>query len=474
MRRFTPDTRLLIAAYALLLLIAVLALPLRIGEILQLIASRQPSFAGFIGWIPQAPGSAPLNYLVQFPFVLALGVSRLGARLPSLLFGLGSCYLFLRLAKGIPLRRPYLALAVFVLLPTQYRMATQGLPSEQAMFLLLLATLFFLRLIHKPTVKLSVWYAAALTLCLYTERFSFLPSIGYLLFLFAFVNRAQERRVIWFALPATIAPPLLFVPYYLWSRPLVSSNWLLAPAAPGMPSSVYLQALRDFAGAGAGAVTGYVLSCLLIAGLLAGAWGLFRGTPAALPRSIAIFCLLGGAVSTISVVLVVDVWNRYPFSGGQVLWAAPGVIVSTFAALERLAQVRKRPVWASTAAVLLIAPCLIADAQYAGTISEDLRTETLLVRPQLTGDSCVVFVSQRFSRSLFLLFDSSLAAQECGDFFHKRAVLASHAYVTPFQQEDAESFFRGLNFTEVKRVRAGGGQIVVMEASREETKTTLR
>jgi hypothetical protein len=473
LHRFKPDIRLLIAGYALLLLLAALLLPLRIEEMLQLLASRQHSFGGFLNWIPKAPGSAPLSYFVQFPFVFALGVSRLGPRLPSVLFGLGSCYLFLRLAKSIPLRQPYLALALFLLLPTQYRMATQGLPFEQALFLLLLATLFFLRLIRTPTVELSIWYAVALTLSLYSERLSYLPAIGYLLFLFAFVNRSHERRVIWLALPATVAPMLLFVPYYLWARPLVNPTWLSAPLPPHTPSLLYLQALVDFA---ADIPVGYALSVLLIFGLFAGVWGLFRvprqeyprRVPlAALPRNIAIFCLFGGAVSTLAVVLVLDAWNRYPFRSSQVLWAMPGVIVSTAVALEGWNQALRRALWA-----LLIFLCLLTDARYLATVTEDLRGETLLVRPQLRGDSCVVFVSRRLSRPLFLLLDPSLESNECRNFFHRRVVLASHAYVTPFQQEDAESFFRGLNFVEVKRIRAGGGQIVVVEGAGEAAGTT--
>ena len=464
LQSFTRDIRYVIAAYALLLLIGVLMLPLRIEELLHLLAARQSSFAGFLNWLPKAPGSAPLSNLLQAPFILVLGVSRLGARLPSLLFGLGNCYLFLRLAKSVRLRQPYMALAVFLLLPTQYWAATQGLPFEQALFLLLLATLIFLQLIRTPTVKLAAWYAAALTLCLYTERLSFLPSIGYLLFLFAFVNRSHERRVIWFLLPATAAPVLLFVPYYLWARPLVSAIWLSAPLPPGTPSSIYLQALLDFAG---DSFEAYVLSVLLVVGLFAGVWGLFRVTPGTPPlrippteltRKIAIFCLFGGALSTVSVVLVLDIWNGYPFHSSQVLWAMPAIVTLTFVALDRAPEIYKRPLsWA-----VMILLCLIPDARYCITPTEDLRSEAALVSPELYGDSCVVFVSERLSRNLFLLFDPDLRTKECGNFFHHRIVLASHAYVTPFQQEDAESFFRGLDFKEFKRIRSGGGQIVVM------------
>lgn len=460
MRRFTPDSRLLIAAYVPLLLIAVLLLPLRIDEWLELLPSQQHSFGRFINWLPAQPGSAPLGYFVQFPFIFALGLSRLGARLPSLLFALGSCYLFLRIAKLIPLRRPYLALCVFALLPSQYRFASTGRPFEQALFLLLLATILFLRLLRTPTVKLFVWYGLALTLCIYSQRFSFLPAIGYLLFLFAFVNRTQERRCIWFALPATLAPVLLFVPYYLWARPHAYPRWLFAPPAPGTPSSMSLEVLHDFVGGG---IAGYALAVLLIAGLFAGVWRLFRVAPSALQRSVAIFCLFGGSVTVLSVLIVLDVWNRYPFGADQALWAMPGVIVSFFAALEWIAQPAKRRILAVAIPVSVLALCLIGNAEYLTTRTEDLKKEADLIPSLLTGDSCVVFVSEGLSKYLFLMLNPRLDPRICNDFFHQRAVLASHAYVRPAQQENAESFFRGLNFTEVKRFRIGGGQIVVVE-----------
>jgi 4-amino-4-deoxy-L-arabinose transferase-like glycosyltransferase len=459
-RRFTPDTRVLIAAYALLLLIAVLLLPLRIDEMLQLLISQQPSFRRFLAWLPQQPGSAPLGYLVQFPFVFALGISQLGARLPSLLFGLGSCYLFLRIAKLIPLRRPYLALAVFALLPSQYHFASDGEPFEQALFLLLLATLCFLRLLRTPTVKLSVWYGLALTLSIYTERLSYLPAIGYLLFLFVFVNTSQARRSIWFALPATFVPALLFVPYYLWARPHSNPNWLFAPLAPGSPSLVYLQILHDLAG---GELIGYALSSLLIIGLFAGVWKLFPVPPSALTRSVAVFCLFGGAITALAVVILLDVWNKYPFTSSQALWATPGIVVSSFAALEWLALPRKRRPLALAIPLALVALCLIGNAEYLTTQTQDLRSEADVIPSLLTGDSCVVFVSEGLSKYLFLMLKPGLEAHICENFFHQRAVLASHAYVRPDQQENAESFFRGLNFTEVKRLRIGGGQIVIVE-----------
>lgn len=460
LRRIKPDLRLFLAAYALLLAIGIGVLPLRIPEALQMIGALRHSVALFFAWIPQAPGSAPLNYIVQLPSVLLLGASRWGARLPSLLFGVASCYLFWRIAKRIPLRWPNLALAVFAVLPSHYMAATDGLPAEQALFLLLLATEFFFRLIDAPSVQWAVWYGVALTLAIYTQRYSYLPALGYLLALFAFVIGAPQRRAIWFALGPTIAPALLFLPYYLWARTQVHPRWVSPPAAPDAPSSIYLQALQQLASGGA---LGYIVSALLIIGLVAGVWSLLRVAPAAVPRNLRIFCMAGGAVLTILVVLAVDVWNGYAFISEQVLWAMPGLIISSFAGLEKFGQRPARRMWAYGAVVLLLALCAMRDIDYLANPTEDLAQETALIRPELTGDSCVVFVSQGLSQPLFLVFDPGLEPRICREFFHNRAVLASHPYVRPFQQNNAESFFRGLNFVPVKRVQVGGGQIVVMQ-----------
>ncbi len=271
-RRFALST-FLIPVYAVLLLVAVLTIPLRIPEILQVGGTVHFSFPKFMGWVATAPDAAPLNFLVQLPFVLALGASRFAVRLPSYLFALGSCYLFLKLVKRTPVRRPYLALLLFMLLPTHLLFATEGRPFEQALFFLLLATTFYLRLVGRPAVKESLLYCAALTLCLYTEPYSYFPAVGYLLALFRFVDQAQQRRTAWFALPATVVPVLLFLPYYFWARPQISPDWFSRPPLDGEGPSAYVQAFLGFAGQ---EWIVYILPVLLLAGILAGAWRFFR------------------------------------------------------------------------------------------------------------------------------------------------------------------------------------------------------
>jgi len=451
---------LLIALYALFLLAAILTIPLRVSEVLQLLGSWDFSWPRLIGWVAQTPASAPLHYFVQLPFILLGGHSRLPARLPSLLFALGACYLFLRLVERVPLARPYLPLLVFMLIPVHYQLATQARPFEQALFLLLLATICYLRLIQAPTFRSAAIYAGVLVLCLYTDPSSYLPAIGYLLFLVRFVHTAQERRVIWFALPATIIPVVLFLPYYFWTYPQANPDWLFERTAFSTDSSIFVQVLHSVAGGG---WNGFIAALLLLAGALAGVRASFHPPTTARLRRITLFCLFGGVVTTIVIPLLVDTWNGYSFLPSHALWAVPGMIILFFNALEWLPKKEMIQPLTTAVAVLSILLFALGDVEYFGNRSEDMQAVASLVGPELTGDSCVVFVSERLSKSLFLLFDPELAKHECRDFFHRRVILASHPYVRPDQQQDAESFFRGLNFAEAKRVRAGGGQIIVME-----------
>lgn len=461
MRRSWPGA-VLVGSYAVLLLFAVLAMPLRLPEILEIAANRHFESLSLTDWIAQTPGSAPLNYFVQIPFLLVLGYTRIGARLDSFLFALAACYIFFRLAKRIPLERPLVALAVFLLVPVHLELASAGRPFEQALFFLLLATEWYLRLMERPALSTAALYTLFLTLCIYTDRYAFLPAIGYLLFLFRFVNRAQERRAMWFALAATVLPVLAFLPYYFWAQPQVNPYWP-GDAAPATDAFAGSHALRCLAG---NEWIGCALLPLVAAGVIAGAWASFRQAAFTVSKRIALFCLFGGVVSTIAIATITDLWLDETFAPAQIMWATPGMVILLFAGLEWLKKKQPMRMLADPLAAVLILICLAGDFSYISGRSEDTRTEAALVRNELTNDACVVFVSQRFAKVPFLLFAPDLANRECVNFFHERVVLASHAYVTPDQQQDAESFFRGLNFAETKRVQVGGGQIVVMDQAR--------
>ncbi len=313
----------LIVAYGVLLIATDLILPLRVSELLQMLAAWHFNWGRFVGWIVQTPGSAPLNYFVQLPLLLLWPHARLAARLPSVIFAVGSCVVFLLLVRRLYLKRTIWALIVFMLVPLHYHLASEAAPFELALFLLLTATLTFLDLLKTPNVKRSITYGALLTLAFYTEPYSFVPAIGYLLFLLRFVDRAHERRVIWFVLPPTAVPAVLFVPYYAWAHPQASEFWPAPPAASAH-FSFGLQVLQSLADSSYSEWLSLVLFILLAAGVVAGTWSTFRPTIYLLTKRIGLFCLAGGLLVTVLIDLLIGTLNKR-FNGVEMIWAVPGL-----------------------------------------------------------------------------------------------------------------------------------------------------
>jgi hypothetical protein len=192
--------------------------------------------------------------------------------------------------------------------------------------------------------------------------------------------------------------------------------------------------------------------------------------PAGLVKKRAIlFCLAGGAIVTILGETAVAGWTNAVFSPYQILWALPGMVVLFCAALDALVRVnamKAMPLVNPALCVLAILLCVPGDMEYLQSVPPDISKLAAKVRPQLAGDSCVVFVSQRLSRYIFEVFDPELAKYECQNFFHKRVVLAVHPFVRPDQERDARVFFLGLEFAETNRTAIADGKVITMDVAK--------
>ena len=332
-RALLSDVRAWLVVAFGVLIAGVLVLPLWLPEIVQLMATTKP-FPIMLRWVTATPHAAPLGYLTQFPFVAILGHSRWAARLPSLAFGLGSCYLLWRLAKRIGIQQPILALVLFLLLPIHYRFAVEATVFEEALFFSILAALCFVALVGTPNVLNAGRYALVLTLCLYIEPLSFLPAAGYMLFVLAFIARKEMRQALWHILPATALPVLLYAPYLSWTQNFRIPNWLFPTDTYSVLPSTWAMLFRDLTGGGD---VGYILTAVILVGAAVATWRAFRLPPAAHAKRVALFCLLGGVVSTVIIVLILDNQSELPFSPSQFLWTAPGVIILLTAALDWVA-----------------------------------------------------------------------------------------------------------------------------------------
>jgi 4-amino-4-deoxy-L-arabinose transferase-like glycosyltransferase len=440
------------------LAISLFAVPLNIAETLQIAAIKGVAGVGMLSWIAHTPGAAPLGFFLQSPFVAAFGVNRFGARFLSLIFALAACYLFLRWARQIPLQRPALALAFFLLLPLHYSLATGARSFEPALFFLLAATLAFSRLVKSPGFLSAAWFALLLLFCLYIEPFSIFPAIGLGIGLLALIVRAHERRALCFVLPAIIAPVLLFLPYLFWARPQAATNWIFEPAGYPGGSSPWIQPFLAVAENGWAACALLFLSLGAIAAAL---WHTWHLRASLVNRRRTVYSSLGAILAAFVLALSFDSANGVPFRAGQALWIAPYLTVLVCAGLEAIARLlnARRVVAIGAAAFLVLS--LVADISWLAGPHPDIAREAKLARSQLRPGSCVVFVSEGLSKPLFLVFQPQLAGDECLNFFHRRIVLAIHPYVSPELRGQAEAFFRGLNFIPTERFRSGGGEIVI-------------
>ena len=470
---------IILIVYGLVIVTTALFAPLRLGEILQAAAFLNFSWGGFFNWIAQSPGGTPLHYLVQLPLAFMALDSRILLRIPSLISGLFAAVLFLALAKRVPLQHPLLGLLLFLLVPTHLAYATQGRPYEMALLLMLAATLVFFSLIEEPSLGKAIIYAIALTACLFTQPSSYLPAVGYVICLLGFANLKKYRLALWYALAATVLPLAVYGPYYGWAGPLRRGDWLIDQFPAYASKVIGLEALMSLDPGGWNPWYGLALMGLLIFALVGGVWsamplGSFHeGAPPppanVLRKRAVVFCLAGGALVTFLGETAVNGWANAAFAPYQVLWALPGFCIVFCAALDELSRLfawRSLRVLGLAICVVAILLCIPGDVEYLTTQPPDMAKLTELVRPQLTGDACVVFVSQRLSRYLFEVFDQSLSVNECQNFFHKRVVLAIHPFVRADQERDARVFFRGLDFDETNRKVSGEGKVITLTSQR--------
>ena len=320
-------------------------------------------------------------------------------------------------------------------------------------------------ILQDQNLRQVITYAALLTLAIYTEPASYIPAVGYALFLLAYAYRPDVRRALWYILPATAAPALLYLPYYVWVSPQRNTH-ILTVRPPFSDAPLWSQMLHSLAPETQLANFGEALFILLVLGLIAGAWSSFPPFLWPLKLRVNLFSFAGSSAVSILFGLAYASGFNLPLLPQQILFGAPGLVILSFAALDWL--VKSKPQLKSftyaPAALILALLCGPAIYEFVTTPTPDLGELVKTASASLTPQSCIVFVSEGESPFLFLLYDPDLWKHECRDFFSRRIVLASHPWVRPDQQRDAELFFRGLNFTESQRIRVAGGLIIIDEA----------
>jgi hypothetical protein len=439
---------------------------LRLSELHQALVSLNFGWGRFLRGIAAIPDAVPFGIIVQLPFALAAHHSSLVLRLPSIFSAIANCYLMWQLARHTPIRSPLAGTIVFMFLPIHFLMACDSRPYELALLFLLLATIRFFRIIQEPDNRNVAIYAALLTLCIYTEPISYLPAIGYVLFLLRFSGRPAERRALWYILPATALPALLYLPYYAWANPQRNTK-LLSVKQPFSDADLLSQTLHSLAPGRQLTEAGAVLFVLLIIGLCAGMWSSFPPFLWPLKMRITLFCLAGGAVIPLLFAIGYAAGYNVALTAQQLLFASPGMVILSFAALDWLIKSKPelKSLTYSSAASLMVVLCAPAIFDFISSPGPNIADLVQAAKENLTSNSCIVFVSEGESPYFFLLYDPTIWDHECRNFFAKRIILASHPWVRPDQQRDAEMVFRGLNFVETRRIRVADSLVIVEDTN---------
>lgn len=480
-RSLAWDIRLLFLVYIPALIVGILLLPLWLPEILQLVGAVDPKtikldevlnisrsgsrIVQVLQWSAAWAGESPLGYLIQFPFVAIFGVSPWAARITSLLLAILNVFLFWRLVQRVNLRNQVLAVVLFAAVPIHYHYAVEARPFELGLTGVLLSAIFFLRVIEEANIRNAILYGITLVLCLYAVPRSVIAGVGCALCTLAFIQSKEVRVALWHLLPATAGAALLYVPYVFWAQRVVLAAQqkhlalrLVPPDTYWLTETDWPMLFRDVTGGGN---AGYALTAILMLGTGVGVWRAYKYSAASQLKRQALFCLFGGALISLIVNLAVDNASNVAFEPSQLLWSLPGFMILFTAGLDWLESKSRYAAW--PVAALFLVFCLAGNYTFLTSRSENIKSIAETALPDVAKNSCVVFVSERLSPYLFRTLEPKVSPLECLDFFHPRVIMMIHPYVEPSQQQDAEVYFRGLNFHEMKRTRVGGGEVIVLD-----------
>ena len=209
---------LFLAVYACVLVALLPVLSLWLDEIMDLMVVRSAGMRELLAGVAVNSGNAPLNYIIQFWAVHALGYSAFVGRLPEAIFSLASCAGIYVLARRLRLRWPLLAVAVFALFPLQFRYALEARPYSLALALSIWSTVAFFWLLDQPrSLSRAALYTLSVAAGIYVLPFTLFVAVAHL---------AWVRREMLVPVGSAIAiAALAFVPWYLHAV----GNWRADP-----------------------------------------------------------------------------------------------------------------------------------------------------------------------------------------------------------------------------------------------------
>lgn len=446
--RIQPLT--LLICYTLAVLACLAIRPLWLDEVLQLIVTSSPSITEMNRLIPFNIGAVPLGYFTQRPFVLAGGPFAFWARLPAALFSVASCWLLILLCRELKISRStgLLAAGILMVIPAQFRYATEGRPYSEAIFFMLLSMVAIASSARSHRLRTILLGFLAMVAALYTQPYAALAVFGLSAWNALAGFRAKEGPRSAIPLACLCVAGLLFLPWYLFS----TQQWNSSIQRSGYPqfhwtSAVALDAFKGLSGGSF--LCSLALLVLVAMGIRWSSAGV-RGL------------LLSSALCVLIGVLATDSLRNYFFAARQFLFAVPSL--SILAALGLASALRINKVVGTAAAAIFAITALTNDVTMQLNAKEDWPAAAKLLAEVVNQGYCVQMAgADQGGVQMYSVFDPPLLSSLCRNRADTpRLALVSNLATATNTLEASEHQLRSKGFT-VTRTLAVGGTTIQME-----------
>ncbi|HLH43167.1 MAG TPA: glycosyltransferase family 39 protein [Bryobacteraceae bacterium] len=395
-----------VGAYAALLLWALPRTPLWLDEIQQFGNTRNGSLGELMRWAQLNAGASPLPYLVQRPCVDLLGYSAFAARFPAALFSILSGAIFVVVSSRFLKESRWFALAMFLVLPIQFRYGMEARPYSQGLLFSLGTLWLFLKLEERYSAGLAILYGLSVAAGLYSQPLTIFPALAQAAY------ALPKRRA---PLLAVVAAVLSYLPWYIPQRLAQTSYAAIHP-----PTAFFswrqihpLVLLHDMTGGG------YACAIPLLA---LAAWTIYKTTEPGAQR-VLYYTLL----ATLAGPILMDAVFNYFFAERQWLFAMPALLLLAAQGLTR------QITGVALAGVFLVA-AIVKDFHQAITPRDDLAATADAIAAHLPAGACVQ-AEPPGQIDFYLFFRPGLQSRVCEeDSATPEVMLVASSYTLPSER----------------------------------------
>lgn len=419
LRMLAPGRRacaILLLAYSAILLSLLSSAPLWLDEVLQLGSVREHrTFRQLLDWVMVNPGASPLPYIFQKWVVDHWGLSRFVVRLPAALSSIACGLMFAAVCRRLKISRPWLALALFLAVPLQFRYGVEGRVYSLGLLSSVISLWLFLRLRDNPSLRAGGLYGLSVLLALYSQPLALFPAAAQAAWT---IFDPAARRLRRYVVPAVMLSAIAYAPWYITERRIQAQlkfefGFALHQVRP-------LILIHDLAGDGYG--------CSIPLLLLAAAAVYWRSFDPSTRR-----LLLWSLALPIAGPIVMDAIADYFFAERQLLYAMPAL-----ALLASQGVPRPKFLLYPILAVFFIAAA-VNDFRQGTVPRDDLAATADAIASRLQPGSCFVAVSRQ--ASFYVFFRPELTPRVCPPSLGPEQILAvADIYTTaPERQALADS-----------------------------------